>query len=244
MIQGTIKADHFASAKPFPCSKIDWLIDPRILSNAREDVLRLPADGFIRYDSPLERKRVFEGDGRLPGLRDLYDHLQSTEFVEFLRDMTDIPQLQPDRSLYGAGVSVVDRGGKLDLHRDLSIHPKNGLERRLNLAVFLTPSWNDEWGGHLELWSEKKDGLPYCCVRRIRPTWGRIVLFDPSGYHGFPDPLQCPEGEQRISVQLFYYAPARPGIMARERAQFAPRPADKHDPELDKLRLTRAGLTV
>lgn len=243
MFTGTINTEYYPAARPFPCAKLDGLVPPWLLDPAAACLPALKDEPWIYYDTPLEKKLVLEGDGGRGELRNLYAHLQSDEFVHFLSEMCEIPGLVADRSLYGGGLSVVRRGGKLDLHRDLSLHPKTGLERRLNLALFLNKSWDDAWGGHLELWSEK-DLLPYRCVRRFRPTWGRIVLFDPKGYHGFPDPITCPDHVERASVQLFYYAAPRAGAPGRKRAAFAPRPGDAPDAELDKFRMTRAGLSV
>ena len=47
------------------------------------------------------------------------------------------------------------RGGKLNIHKDYSIHPRVDppKQRKLNLIVYLTEDWNPEWGGALELWS-------------------------------------------------------------------------------------------
>jgi Rps23 Pro-64 3,4-dihydroxylase Tpa1-like proline 4-hydroxylase len=40
---------------------------------------------------------------------------------------------------------------KLNVHLDYSIHPKLGLERRLNLVLYITSGWKPEWGGTARL---------------------------------------------------------------------------------------------
>src|SRR5262249_42969076 len=76
--------------------------------------------------------------------------------------------------------------------------------RRLNLIVYLNKGWQEEWGGHLELWAPKAEKA----AERIAPLFNRAVIFDTSNfsYHGHPHPLACPESESRKSVALYYYS--------------------------------------
>lgn len=37
---------------------------------------------------------------------------------------------------------------------NFSIHPLTGKERRLNLIVYMNPSWKEEYGGHLQFLDE------------------------------------------------------------------------------------------
>lgn len=47
---------------------------------------------------------------------------------------------------------------------------------------------------------------------RIAPEFNRAVIFTTNDRtpHGFPEPLCCPEGETRKSLQLYYYTAGRP----------------------------------
>src|SRR3954451_2101370 len=55
------------------------------------------------------------------------------------------------------------------------------------------------------------------CEERVFPYFNRCVVFSTTStsYHGHPDPLNCPEGETRKSIALYYYSKDRP---AGERA--------------------------
>src|SRR5437879_5521062 len=85
----------------------------------------------------------------------VFDYLNSPRFVSQIADLVGC-DLFPDPGLHGGGWHAHARGGKLNVHLDYSIHPKLGLERRVNLIVYLTPGWKQEWGGALGLWAHNQ----------------------------------------------------------------------------------------
>lgn len=235
--EGAITTQDYATAKPFPCAILDGtrLFDASLLENALGDAAGLVgSEHAYRYENPLELKYVVEPLGQRPFLKQLVGKLCATDWLKFLTDLTGIGPLVPDELLYGGGLSIVPPGGYLGLHRDLELHPANRLERRINVALFLNSEWHDEWGGHLEFWSQA-NGRPKELVRRIRPRFGRIVLFDPQGLHGF-QPTTCPPGVYRLSLQLFYYTQPRPAAQ-RTRAWFTLRPGDDCEAMINDFRL-------
>ncbi len=201
-------AQRYKSAEPFPHIMIDGLFDERYLRSVVADV-----------PSPLERKDLFSKDEKylqerkfawrdVPnmGARSLefIAALQSKPFLEFLTQLTGIEGLLPDPYLWGAGYHQVLRGGKLAIHADFNIHPQTKMYRRLNVLVYLNENWNEEWGGHVELWDKDMRH----CVQKIAPLLGRMVVFNTTedSYHGHPDPLTCPDDRVRKSLALYYYS--------------------------------------
>ena len=55
----------------------------------------------------------------------------------------------------------------------------------------------------MELWSKDLAS----CEKRILPIANRLVIFSVSdlAYHGYPDPVDTPEGLNRRSLSLYYY---------------------------------------
>ena len=152
-----------------------------------------------------------------------------------LREKTGIQKLYPDIGLHGGGWHIHSRGGKLNIHLDYSIHPKSGLQRKLNLIVYLTEGWKSEWGGGLELWSHNADkNLPLRKEKTIYNVFNRAILFDTTqnSWHGLPQPLSCPEGVYRKSLAVYYMTDPPDRVDPRQRALYAPTEEQSDDKEV------------
>jgi hypothetical protein len=169
-----------------------------------------PGDiAWQRFDNPHEIKLASAAEASFgPATRLLLYHLNSITFLEFISAVTGIDNLIPDPSFDGGGLHQIVRGGKLGIHVDFNRHGKYGLDRRLNLLLYLNKDWREEYGGDLELWDRNMSR----CGAKIRPVFNRLVIFGTTDftYHGHPDPLQCPQGMTRKSLALYYFSNGRP----------------------------------
>ncbi|WP_370179028.1 2OG-Fe(II) oxygenase [Alteriqipengyuania sp.] len=172
-----------------------------------------------------------------------FSWLHSTEFMALLSQQLSIPGLTPDPGLHGGGWHIHSRDGRLNTHLDYSTHPKLGMQRKLNLIVYLNSKWQDSWGGHLGLWQQKPDRkAPGKLVKEIVPRFNRAVLFDTTqdSWHGLLPPLVCPEDETRRSLAVYYLVPAPEGTDPRGKALFAPTDEQQGDEEVLQLIEARA----
>lgn len=218
----TLKA-RYAHAKPFPHVVIDDFIScdvlqllVRDLPGAGQPMLRKPrtsrlADGRIAQLN----KRSYTDREVGPAVRQMIWELNSGIFISWLEALTGIPGLLPDPMLNGAGVHITDPGGLLRIHADYNKHPRYGLDRRINLLLYLNEGWCDEYGGHLELWNDRMTE----CVVKVAPIASRCVIFNTTSdsFHGHPHPLRCPKGMSRKSIALYYYTNGRPEQERRDR---------------------------
>lgn len=129
--------------------------------------------------------------------------LNSSIILKSLGERIGIPKLIPDPYFTGGGLNVCKRGGLLDVHVDGNYHDATGLNRRINLIVYLTRRWEPGWGGEFGLYDQ--DGRH--CVKKVAPLFNRCLIFDSHDYsfHGLPDPLCYPDNEERRSIILYYY---------------------------------------
>jgi hypothetical protein len=187
------------------------------------------ADWFA-FDSPNERKLATKDDSTMgPATRHLLAELNSGAFIEFLERLTGIEGLVPDPHFVGGGLHQIERGGHLKVHADFNRHPRTGLERRLNVLLYLNRDWHDEYGGAFELWNEDMSR----CEEKVPPLFNRCVVFSTTStsFHGHPEPLNCPEDSTRKSIALYYYSKDRPSEEggAAHNTLFQARPGEQLD---------------
>lgn len=222
------------SAEPFPHLVLD--------SFASESTLRAVAAGFdevasnawVRYDGIDEHGKCAcnELDGMPRACREFITTISGATAAKLCEWITGIDGLEGDATLYGGGLHCTERGGFLGIHLDNKRHPQTALARRLNLIVYCTEGWQEEWAGHLELW-DRACSRP---VTRVAPLWNRAVLFETSAhsFHGHPEPLRCPPGVRRKSVAVYFWS------APRARARFFARADEPHDAPTEAARLARS----
>ena len=223
-------AEQYRRAEPYPHIVIDDFLPADLAVELAAEFPNPESPIWHRFPGQEQRNKLqLSDDSRIPpGLRSLVYALNGGQFVGLLEKLTGVANLIADANLVGGGLHQTTTGGKLNVHIDYSHHPRNRLCRRLNLLLYLTPDWHEEWGGHFELWDEKVTK----CVQRVTPAFNRVVVFStsPTSQHGQPQPLACPPGVGRKSVALYYYSNGRPeeaGPVAEHNTIFRPRPGDK-----------------
>lgn len=77
---------------------------------------------------------------------------QDPKVVELIGDICNIESLYADNSLYAGGLSLMAKDNFLNPHLDNSHDADRNRWRVLNLLYYVTPEWEKEDGGHLEIW--------------------------------------------------------------------------------------------
>lgn len=226
-----VAEQHHASyveAEPFPHVVIDNLFSEEIL---RDLIREFPRPGEIdwnKFNNREELKLASTRESQMGEMTRLFLYqLNSSIFIDFLETLTGIKGLIPDPHFWGGGLHQIERGGYLKIHADFNKHERLNLDRRLNLLLYLNEEWKEEYGGHLELWNR---GMTRS-VQRILPVFNRCVIFSTTdySYHGHPDVLECPVGETRKSLALYYYSNGRPAeeVAGDHGTLFRKRPSEK-----------------
>ena len=113
-------------------------------------------------------------------------------------DLAGTEELSGDTN--GGGMHLTGTGGRLAMHRDFSYHPETGMERRLNMLVFLNQAWERDWGGVLYLGENREI--------EVMPLMNRTVVFECSdrSWHGHPEPIVGDHWRKSLAC-YFYSAP-------------------------------------
>jgi len=206
---GSLLSKDYASADPFPHIVMDEFLPASL---ATEIAAHFPSgerssDRVFNIGYGGEHKRQILPEDCDRCVRELFQFFNSRPILQFLEGLTGIQGLLPDPYFAGGGFHEISRGGRLGVHADFRINDQLHVQRRLNLLVYLNADWDDEWGGHLELWSRDMK----TCIRKVAPLLNRCVVFntDADTWHGHPDPLNIPQEKTRKSLALYYYTASR-----------------------------------
>lgn len=200
---------QFAAASPFPHVVIDDFLPPDVLEPVLAEFPEPRDTEWQQFDNAKEVKLALADLERLgPATRHLLAEFNSQVFVDFLERLTGIESLIPDPHFTGGGLHQIRTGGYLKVHADFNRHTRLNLDRRLNGLLYLNKDWEEDWGGHLQLWNKDMSR----CERKVLPVFNRFLLFATTddANHGHPDPLACPPDRARRSMALYYYTNGRP----------------------------------
>jgi hypothetical protein len=220
-------ARQYRQNSPVPHIVLSDFADPELAQAAAQEFPPKPdTSDWTVYQHPNENKQgLTKRDLFPPSLGELCDSMNTPEFVGWLSELTGIPNLLADPSLEGGGLHRAVRGGFLNVHTDFSHHHYNkNWRRRINLILYLNPEWYEAWNGGIELWDNRMQH----CVAKYVPLLNRVLIFntDENSYHGFPEPLACPEGTIRKSLALYYYTVDEHHASNTRSTDYRPRPND------------------
>jgi len=235
---------EFRSALPFEHIKIDNFLKNEY---AEEIFKKFPTDieNWHRYYNPLEVKYANDNINSFDNsIKNLFYLLSSNKLIEVFSKISGVEDLEADPYLHGAGLHVHPRNGRLNMHLDYEKHVLlQNKQRRLNIILFLTKDWKEEWNGDNQLWDKDMKK----CLVKTYPKFNSAIIFktDEISWHGLPEKIMCPEGLYRKSIAYYYISPlvnrktenkvGNDGSGYRTKATFTKRPEDKQDERIEKL---------
>lgn len=228
-----IASKGWEKAQPFPHFVIDNFFDERIALSLEKDFPDFEDDVWHEYGNAIEIKKVCNNWNFFPSLTyKVFNFLNSDKFVNQLSiSLFGSEVLISDSGLNGGGWHVHKKGGKLNTHLDYSLHPKLVLQRKINIIIYLNSRWKNDWGGSLGLWGNESSKIPGDLKKEIEPIFNRAIIFDTTcnSWHGLPKPINCPEGQLRKSLAIYYLCEPSKNIDDRGKALFAPTEEQKND---------------
>jgi Rps23 Pro-64 3,4-dihydroxylase Tpa1-like proline 4-hydroxylase len=205
---------EFTNARPFRHICIDDFLENQFAE-------RLLAE-FPTFDRKLSVNEGGEAAGKAvntkireisPAYAELYSFISSKPFLEFMSQLSGIPDLLLDPKMFGGGTHENRHGQELDPHIDFNYAEDHGMHRRLNLIVYLNKDWKTEWGGAIEIHSNPRQPDANQ-IRAFDPIFNRAVMFETNevSWHGFPiiDLPEAERGRSRKSISIYLYTKDRP----------------------------------
>lgn len=141
-------------------------------------------------------------DSQLPSI--LTDAFQSKEVIKSISDITKIPDLEGDPSLYAGGLSRMDKSHFLNPHIDNSHDSKKLRYRRLNILFYISPGIKESDGGNFELWDQRvKKPL------KIPSLFNRLVIMETTktSWHSVDEVIS---NVSRCCLSNYYFSKSSP----------------------------------
>jgi Rps23 Pro-64 3,4-dihydroxylase Tpa1-like proline 4-hydroxylase len=129
---------------------------------------------------------------------------QDERVVKLVEKLTGLKKQNPDPFLYAGGISLMKKGHFLNPHIDNSHDKDRKQYRTLNLLYYVTPGWQEEFGGNLELWDDqvlKKVTIP--------SLFNRLVLMETNA-HSWHSVSPVLVETPRACVSNYYFSPDSP----------------------------------
>jgi len=235
--------EKYANALPF-----EHVIIPNFLNiEYAEKIFKFFPDNFDtwhKYYNPLEIKYACDDINELQNdLKNLFYVLCTNELINLFSCISGINDLEFDPYLHGAGLHAHPKNGRLHMHLDYEKHPYMFKERRLNLILYMSKDWKEEWNGQTELWDKDMNK----CVTKSPVKFNTAIIFKTNdiSWHGLPERINCPLGIYRKSIAFYYLSNliSKPvqgvtgddGTGFRTKATFTKRPNDPDYKQMKKL---------
>jgi hypothetical protein len=220
----------FSRAKPFKHICIDDFLTETAAAQALEDFPSFKPENAVNEFGVVGGKAVETKLASVsPFYERLFDCMKLQLFLDLMSEMTGIPELLPDPTMFGGGTHENLDGQELDPHVDFNRMEDLSAYRRLNLLIYLNREWRAEWGGSIELHSDPRKPETNQIIA-FEPLYDRAVIFETSefSWHGFPR-ISLPADKKHLSrksISIYLYTKTRPGdeIVAPHATFYVQRP--------------------
>lgn len=178
---------------------------PEEVANEIERAFPKDGAGFEDRDSFRERKKTLAQLGKTdPVLGAISIAFQEPRVIECVERITGMKGLEPDRSFYAGGLSMMFPGDFLNPHIDNSHDGERQRYRRINILYYLNPGWDEASGGNFELWDDAVK-----TPRTIVSGFNRVVVMETND-HSWHSVSKVVAEHPRRCVSNYYFSKQSP----------------------------------
>jgi Rps23 Pro-64 3,4-dihydroxylase Tpa1-like proline 4-hydroxylase len=163
-------------------------------------------DAWREMNSFREKKLTSKKFDDMPKLLgEITFAIQHPRVIKLVEKIVGMEFLVADPSLYAGGLSMMRSGDFLNPHIDNSHEQSRSMYRRLNLLYYVSPNWDLECGGNLELWDKKVENKV-----TIVSSFNRLVLMETNHYSWHSvSPVKGAQ-KHRCCVSNYYFSKNSP----------------------------------
>ncbi|RTY92344.1 2OG-Fe(II) oxygenase [Flavobacterium sp. GT3R68] len=149
--KGYYKAEFTKSKEAIGYFFIDDLL-PNELAAKIHEVFPKPEEMVLKKNIRETKYVSAQMNSYHPLLEEIIYAFQDDKIVNLIGEICDIQNPMADEFLYAGGISMMGKKQYLNPHLDNSHDKDRERWRVLNLLYYVTPDWEEENGGNLELW--------------------------------------------------------------------------------------------
>ena len=204
--------EDYEQSKPYHHVMIDNFLEEAVAKKLSQS---FPADELFNHPKKDRHEFKLEGD-RFDLYADIFsvlkEEIAKPSFTEFIEQITGVKGAFVTDDSYGVGIQKGKKGSFEDVHVDFNIHPEKDVQHKLNLQLFLSPTWKAEWNGALEMWNDCYSK----CKKAVSCRFNRAIIFEvkDTAFYGYTKPLACPEHTERKVFSANFYTTKEANDMA------------------------------
>jgi len=150
---------------------VDDLLSENIVKDIYQNFPKL-SEAKLKKNLRESKYVAYQMNKYHPLLEEVIYAFQEENVVEIISEICDLRNILPDKNLYAGGLSLMQKDNYLNPHIDNSHDKDRQLWRVLNLLFYVTPNWQLENGGNLELWDNGLKDKPI----EIESKFNRLVV--------------------------------------------------------------------
>lgn len=202
------RREEFFNNKPFPFLILDDFLEESFFNKISKKILNnnYTIDKGKSFNTGVENNKTISLNESLPkDLTKIIKELNSEKWLNELKSLTEINSLKATEigNTLLANYHEMGSNGFLGSHVDHSTDPSNGLPHVLNVILYLSTDWDENFGG-ATLFFDKKG---YKMVSKVKYKKNRAVIFlhTPFSFHGV-ESLYGNENIKRKTLYVDYYS--------------------------------------
>ena len=149
--KANLKADFLRTKNAIGYFFIDDLLPNELVVKIHE-VFPKPSEMVLKKTIREDKYVAAQMNNYHPLLEEIIFAFQDKKIVHLIGEICEIKEAIPDEYLYAGGLSLMGNKQFLNPHLDNSHDKDRERWRVLNLLYYVTPDWNEAYGGNLELW--------------------------------------------------------------------------------------------
>ena len=197
--------NKFLNNTPFPFLILDNFLKNDFFTRLSESLISKKLSLNKVFNSSVEKKKISLNTDLPYLVKMLVEELSSEDWLSFVKNLTDIEDIFPadmDNTKL-ANYHTMTGGGYLGPHVDHAHDPKTKHPHVLNVIVYLSAEWNEDFKGATLFYDE--NGKNVLNKALYKPNRAVVFLHTPYTFHGvekIPDSVNA----ERSIVYLDYYS--------------------------------------